>query len=161
MTQHINKEREVLTRMLPTEAATAALGTAIAPTLRAGMVIYVRGQLGAGKTTLVRGILTALGVRDRIKSPTYTLVEPYSVSSLYLYHFDFYRLRHPDEWLEAGFREYFGGNAICIIEWPEKAGSKLPHPDVAIDIAVTAGGRTIVVSATTEAGETCLRALQS
>jgi len=78
-----------------------------------------------------------------------------------LYHFDFYRLRHPDEWLEAGFREYFGGNAICIVEWPEKAGSKLPHPDVAIDIAVTAGGRTIVVSATTEAGETCLRALQS
>jgi len=161
MTQHINKEREVLTRVLPTEAATAALGTAIAPTLLAGMIIYVRGQLGAGKTTLVRGILTALGVKDRIKSPTYTLVEPYSVSSLYLYHFDFYRLRHPDEWVDAGFRDYFSSGAVCLVEWPDKAGAQLSAADMTIDLATAGDARKATLSADTEAGINCLRRLQT
>jgi tRNA threonylcarbamoyladenosine biosynthesis protein TsaE len=124
------------------------------------MVIYLKGDLGAGKTTLARGILQALGVLDRIKSPTYTLVEPYIISSLYLYHFDFYRLRYPDEWVDAGFREYFNSDAVCLVEWPDKAGGQLPAPDVTIEMAVAGDGRNITISATTEAGGNCLRRLQ-
>lgn len=150
-----------LTRPLAAEADTLALGAALAPGLRPGMVIYVRGELGAGKTTLARGILHACGVTERVKSPTYTLVEPYTVSSLYLYHFDFYRLRYPDEWADAGLREHFNDRAVCLVEWPEKAGGQLPAPDVTIEMTVAGDGRNITISATTEAGRNCLRQLQT
>ena len=105
-----------MTRDLATAADTLALGAALAPVLRPGMVVFLCGDLGAGKTTLARGVMGALGVPDRIKSPTYTLVEPYTISSLYLYHFDFYRLVNPDEWVDAGFREYFNDQAICLVD---------------------------------------------
>ena len=150
-----------MTRHLATEADTLALGATLAPGLRPGMVIYLNGELGAGKTTLARGVLHALGVTERVKSPTYTLVEPYTVSSLYLYHFDFYRVRYPDEWIDAGFREYFSSNAVCLVEWPEKAGGQLPAPDVTIDMTVAGDGRNITISANTEAGRNCLRRLQT
>jgi tRNA threonylcarbamoyladenosine biosynthesis protein TsaE len=125
------------------------------------MVIYLRGDLGAGKTTLARGILQALGVTDRIKSPTYTLVEPYIISSLYLYHFDFYRLRHPAEWVDAGFRDYFNNDAVCLIEWPEKAGEELPPADMTIDLTADGHARNATLRADTEAGTNCLRRLQT
>jgi tRNA threonylcarbamoyladenosine biosynthesis protein TsaE len=99
---------------LPDAPATEAAGRALAPALKAGMVVTLSGDLGAGKTTLVRGVLRAMDIAWPIKSPTYTLVEPYTVSSLYLYHFDFYRLRDPEEWEAAGYREYFGNNSICL-----------------------------------------------
>jgi len=150
-----------MTHHLAAEADTLAAGAQLAAGLRPGMVVYLNGDLGAGKTTLARGILSALGVTDRVKSPTYTLVEPYTISSLYLYHFDFYRLRYPDEWVDAGFREYFNSDAVCLVEWPDKAGGQLPAPDVTIDMAVTGDGRNITISATTEAGENCLRRLQT
>ena len=123
------------------------------------MVIYLRGDLGAGKTTLARGVLRALGVTDHVKSPTYTLVEPYIISSLYLYHFDFYRLKHPDEWVDAGFREYFNDNAVCLVEWPEKAGEHLPAADVTVDLTVDGDVRNATLSASTEAGRNCLTRL--
>src|SRR6187455_3815827 len=104
-----------LTRHLQAEADTLALGAAVAAGLTPGMVIYLRGELGAGKTTLARGLLQALGVTERIKSPTYTLVEPYIVSSLYLYHFDFYRFKRSSELAEAGFRDYFNAESLCLI----------------------------------------------
>ncbi len=148
-------------RPLAAESDTLALGAEIAPGLRPGMVVYLEGELGAGKTTLARGILQALGVRERIKSPTYTLVEPYTVSSLYLYHFDFYRLKYADEWVDAGFREYFGNAAICLVEWPEKAGPQLPAPDVTIEMTVAGDGRNITIIAKTEAGKNCLSRLQT
>ncbi len=125
------------------------------------MLIYLSGGLGAGKTTLARGLLRALGVKERVKSPTYTLVEPYTISSLYLYHFDFYRLRYTDEWVDAGFREYFNGDAVCLVEWPEKAGAQLPAPDVTIEMAVAGDGRSVTINAETEAGRNCLMRLQN
>jgi tRNA threonylcarbamoyladenosine biosynthesis protein TsaE len=150
-----------LTRHLASEAASIALGTELAGGVPPGMVIYLKGELGAGKTTLARALLQALGVTDRIKSPTYTLVEPYNVSSLYLYHFDFYRLQRPEEWIEAGFRDYFNAGAVCVVEWPEKAGAQLPAADMTIDLAVTGETRNATLSANTEAGINCLRRLQS
>ena len=150
-----------LTRHLPAEADTLALGAAVATGLTPGMVIYLRGELGAGKTTLARGLLQSLGVTERIKSPTYTLVEPYIVSSLYLYHFDFYRLQHPDEWVDAGFRDYFSSGAVCLVEWPDKAGAQLPAADMTIDLATAGDARKATLSADTEAGINCLRRLQT
>ncbi len=150
-----------LTRHLPAEADTLALGAAVAAGLTPGMVIYLRGELGAGKTTLARGLLQSLGVTERIKSPTYTLVEPYIVSSLYLYHFDFYRLQHPDEWVDAGFRDYFSSDAVCLVEWPDKAGAQLPAADMTINLATAGDARKATLSADTEAGINCLRRLQT
>jgi len=122
------------------EAETGALGAALAPLLQPGMRIYLRGDLGAGKTTLVRGILRALGHAGRVKSPTYTLVEVYTLSRLDLYHFDFYRFRDAHEWREAGFSDHFDGDAICLVEWPEKAGDDLPEPDLDIRIESVGNG---------------------
>jgi tRNA threonylcarbamoyladenosine biosynthesis protein TsaE len=161
MTSHHNQPAMQLTRHLATEADTLALGTSIAPGLQPGMLIYLNGDLGAGKTTLARGILQALGVTERIKSPTYTLVEPYIVSSLYLYHFDFYRLMHPNEWIDAGFRDYFNGDAVCLVEWPEKAGAELPPADMTIDLTADGDARNAALRANTEAGTNCLTRLQT
>ena len=129
--------------------------------LKPGMIVYLIGELGAGKTTLARGILQSLGVTERVKSPTYTLVEPYIVSSLYLYHFDFYRLKYLDEWVDAGLREHFNGSALCLVEWPDKAGERLPGADVTIEMTVAGDGRNVLISAETEAGRNCLRRLQT
>src|SRR5688572_30868336 len=108
---------------LPDAAATEALGAALAPGVTPGRVLHLRGDLGAGKTTVVRGLLRALGHAGRVKSPTYTLVEPYELSSLHFYHFDFYRLKDRSEWEHAGFRDYFNAQSMCVIEWPERAGA--------------------------------------
>ncbi|HSQ04081.1 MAG TPA: tRNA (adenosine(37)-N6)-threonylcarbamoyltransferase complex ATPase subunit type 1 TsaE, partial [Burkholderiales bacterium] len=93
------------------------------------MVVYLTGELGAGKTTLVRGILRDLGFPGRVKSPTFSLVEVYEVSSLYLYHFDFYRFTKGSEWRESGLGEHFNPESVCLVEWPEKA-TGLPGPDL-------------------------------
>jgi tRNA threonylcarbamoyladenosine biosynthesis protein TsaE len=149
------------TRRLNGEADTIAFGRELAVGLKPGMVVYLKGDLGAGKTTLARGLLQALGVTERIKSPTYTLVEPYTISSLYLYHFDFYRLRYPDEWVDAGFREYFTRDAVCLVEWPENAGGKLPPADVTVELVVDGEGRALTLNANTEAGTNCLSRLKT
>ena len=150
----------LLQRNLATESDTTAFGAQLAPLMQGGMVICLSGELGAGKTTLVRGLLRAMGISGRVKSPTYTLVEPYVVSKLYLYHFDFYRFSRSDEWVDAGFREYFNRDSVCLVEWPEKAGGQLPAPDLGIVMEVNGNGRRITVSADTEAGENCLARLQ-
>lgn len=144
---------------LPDENATLALGAALAPGLAPGMVITLRGELGAGKTTLVRGLLRALGHAGRVKSPTYTLVEVYELSRLSLYHFDFYRFHDPSEWIEAGFRDIFNGRNACLVEWPERAQGQLPPADLEIALAVTEPGRSATLSAGSPAGERLLAAL--
>jgi tRNA threonylcarbamoyladenosine biosynthesis protein TsaE len=148
-----------LTRILPSEADTLALGAALAPCLRGGMVVYLSGELGAGKTTLARGILRALGHSGRVKSPSFALVEPYKLSKLYLYHFDFYRFSDPKELEEAGFREYFSQETVCLVEWPENARDLLPAADLTVTLAVAGTGRRVEVGAGTEGGRLCLRSL--
>ena len=141
--------------VLRDEAATLELGRRIAARLRPGVRIYLHGDLGAGKTTLVRGILRGLGHAGRVKSPTFTLLETYAVSSLYLYHFDFYRLKAPDEWRDAGFREAFSEEGICVVEWPEKAAG-LPPADLSVHLTHAASGRLVRLVAQGAWGAACL-----
>jgi tRNA threonylcarbamoyladenosine biosynthesis protein TsaE len=119
-------------------------------------VIFLEGDLGAGKTTLVRGLLRGRNYAGRVKSPTYTLVEPHVVSGLNLYHFDFYRFNSPDEYLEAGLDEYFAGDGICLVEWPDKAAPYLPAPDLCLHLRVVGNGRQLDVQARGSRGESCL-----
>ena len=150
---------------LADERETGRLGAALAhaieaatPAIRArGLVVALSGDLGTGKTALVRATLRTLGVGGAIKSPSYALVEPYVVSSLNFYHFDFYRLAKADEFPSAGFRDLFGPAAVCLIEWPEKAGRHLPQPDLKVELRVDGEGRRAVLAAATELGATCLR----
>ncbi|WP_255990145.1 tRNA (adenosine(37)-N6)-threonylcarbamoyltransferase complex ATPase subunit type 1 TsaE [Chitinolyticbacter albus] len=144
---------------LADEAATLALGAALAGALEAGLVVFLEGDLGAGKTTLTRGLLRALGHTGRVKSPTYTLVEPYVVSNLYLYHFDLYRFHDPSEWEDAGFRDYFNPESVCLIEWADKAAALLPEPDWLIQLAPQAEGRIAEIAARTPHGTACLARL--
>lgn len=141
---------------LPDPAATEALGRALAAGAAPGRVLHLRGELGSGKTTLVRGLLRALGHSGRVKSPTYTLVEPYEVSSLHFYHFDFYRLKNQEEWTQAGFREYFDAHAFCVVEWPERAADLLAPPDLEVSLFFDATARRARLEAHTEAGRVWL-----
>jgi tRNA threonylcarbamoyladenosine biosynthesis protein TsaE len=145
---------------LPDPAATEALGRALAPGAAPGRVVHLRGDLGAGKTTLARGLLRGLGHAGRVKSPTYTLVEPYELSSLHFYHFDFYRLKNKEEWEEAGFREYFNAQSFCVVEWPERAKGLLALPDLEVTLAFEGEARRARVAAHTEAGEGWLSSLR-
>ena len=146
---------------MPDPAATEALGAALAPGAAPGRVIHLRGELGAGKTTVARGLLHALGHPGRVKSPSYTLVEPYELSSLHFYHFDFYRLKNKEEWEEAGFREYFNPHSLCVVEWPERAAELLSMPDLEISLLFDGEARRARVDAHTEAGRAWLSSLRS
>ena len=147
--------------ILPDERATLALGAALAGSLVPGLTIYLRGELGAGKTTLVRGLLRQLGHEGPVRSPTYTLVEVYEVSRLHLHHFDFYRFHDPREWIDAGFRESFNGRTVSLIEWPERAGGLLPPADVEIVLESPATGRSAVLTSSTLPGQKCLELLEA
>jgi len=148
-----------ITFELADEAATLNMGASLACSLSAGLTIYLHGDLGAGKTTLVRGLLHALGHQGKVKSPTYTLVEPYEISGLHVYHFDLYRFIDPEEWDAAGFRDYFNAQSVCLVEWPEKAGELLPQPDMDIRLSQKGAGREISLFANTDNGEKCLSSL--
>ncbi|MFT3847786.1 MAG: tRNA (adenosine(37)-N6)-threonylcarbamoyltransferase complex ATPase subunit type 1 TsaE [Propionivibrio sp.] len=150
------------------EAATNAFGQALAPLLAPGMVVWLDGDLGAGKTTLVRAVLRAFGHAGPVKSPTYTLVEVYVVSSIYLYHFDFYRFNQAEEFEDAGLGEYFREDTLCLVEWPEKAAGHVPEPDLELAFRFAADGREgadvgriLELHARTEAGLRCIKAIKS
>jgi tRNA threonylcarbamoyladenosine biosynthesis protein TsaE len=125
-----------------------------------GLQVQLSGDLGAGKTTLVRATLRALGHAGRVRSPTYTLVEPYSLATqtgpLELYHFDLYRFADPAEWADAGFREYFDAGAICLVEWPQRAGGLLGVPDLEFTLEQEGEGRVLTARAFSETGKSCL-----
>jgi tRNA threonylcarbamoyladenosine biosynthesis protein TsaE len=130
---------------LPTSLATEHYGLEFASTLQAGSIVFLSGDLGAGKTSLVRGILQGLGHEGTVKSPTFTLVEPYSLDCE-VYHFDLYRLEDPAEELEMiGMRDYLHPTAICLIEWPEKAAGYLPKPNWWLTLEIESDGRRLTV----------------
>ena len=148
------------TAYLPDETATAALGAALARAVLPGLVIYLHGDLGAGKTALTRALLRAAGHQGTVKSPTYTLSEPYRVQiggqPVNVIHYDLYRMSSPEEFLDAGFREDFDGRNICIVEWPEKGEPVLPLPDVKVLLKVSGLGREVELQALSELGLLCL-----
>jgi tRNA threonylcarbamoyladenosine biosynthesis protein TsaE len=146
---------------LPDAAATLALGEALAPGAAPGRVLHLRGDLGSGKTTLVRGLLRGLGHRGRVKSPSYALLEPYTLSRLNFYHFDFFRFKDRTEWLSSGFREHFNPRSLCAVEWPERAGDLLPPPDLELRLQFAGDARRATLEAHTPAGEAWLSSLQS
>lgn len=141
---------------LADEAATLACGAALAAAVRPGMVLFLEGGLGAGKTTLTRGLLRGLGWGGNVKSPTYTLVEPYELASGPFYHFDLYRLLDPEELELIGGRDYFSSDAICVVEWPDKGAGFLPPADLLIRLATAGSGRDILVCSGSAAGKTAV-----
>jgi tRNA threonylcarbamoyladenosine biosynthesis protein TsaE len=134
------------TQILKDEAATLQAAAVLATLLRPGQVIYLHGDLGAGKTTLVRGILHALGHVGKVKSPTYTIVELYNLALASCYHFDLYRFQDPEEWEAAGFRDYFNTSSICLVEWPERADQVLPPADIEIHFDILPHGRVLHIT---------------
>jgi len=161
----VSEDAPVLEESLADEPATMEFGVRFSKTLKPGVSIWLQGDLGAGKTTLARGVLRGLGFVGRVKSPTYTLVELYPFSLFNLYHFDLYRITDQNEWEDAGFREYFNPASVCLVEWPEKAGDLLPDPDVEISLQFVGeggeGGRVVTVVGLTEAGRACIAQLLS
>ncbi len=145
--------------LLANEAATLAAGAKFSQCAVTGLVVFLHGDLGAGKTTFTRGFLQGLGFAGKVKSPTYTLVEPYPFNHLTVYHFDLYRFIDEEEWEAAGFREYFNPNSICLIEWPEKAGYLLPEPDIHVHLMHEGLQRKIQFLANTAQAEQCLAQL--
>jgi tRNA threonylcarbamoyladenosine biosynthesis protein TsaE len=141
---------------LPDEAATARLGAALLA-LGGPALVLLEGDLGAGKTTLVRGFLRAAGHAGAVRSPTYTLVESYRTARCAVHHFDLYRLGDPLELEELGARDYFAGDAWCFVEWPERAATLLPAAELGIELAVHGPGRRATLRAVSERGRAWLR----
>jgi len=148
---------------LKNEAETGDLGRELAQGVAAsgrGLVIFLEGDLGMGKTTLSRGVIRGLGHSGAVKSPTYTLVEPYEELQPPAYHFDLYRLADPEELEYMGIRDYLNGHSLCLIEWPERGSGVLPEPDLEIRLEARNGGRAVAISARSEAGIRLLNELE-
>jgi tRNA threonylcarbamoyladenosine biosynthesis protein TsaE len=143
----------VVTRELTSDIETLALGAQLANHLTQGAYIFLSGPLGAGKTTFSRGILRGLGYTDKVKSPTYTLVEPYEVNGQAIYHFDFYRVEQAAELEHIGIREYFTPTSVCIIEWPEVGVILLPKPDLVCHFLFKDNGRVVRIESQTSRGK--------
>lgn len=147
---------------LKNEQSTEVFGAALAKSLPDdGLIIYLHGDLGTGKTTLSRGVIRALGHTGAVKSPTYTLAEPYEFFHFPLYHFDLYRLTHPEEVEFLGVDEYFEPPSVCIIEWPERGRGFLPAADLDISLQTSGNGRRLICRAYTEHGAQVVVRLQA
>lgn len=138
------------------ESAMAHLAQALAKVLTAPTVIYLDGDLGAGKTTFCRALIRQLGYQGAVKSPTYTIVEPYQWPELQLYHFDLYRLVEPEELEYLGIDDYFHNQAVCLIEWPERGAGILPGADIKLILQIVEQQRVIEICALTEGGRQLL-----
>ena len=148
----------VFERFLPDQDATEAFGGQLATGVGdAGLVVFLHGDLGAGKTTLVRGFLRALGHTGRVKSPTYTLVEPYTLAQRSLHHLDLYRLADAEELEWIGIRDLLDSGALCLIEWPEQGAGFLPDPDLHIFLHSVDAGRQVRAESASIPGERLLQ----
>ena len=148
-----------LTFFLKNEDDTIAVGQKLARHVQAPLTLYLTGDLGAGKTTLSRGLIQGLGHRGAVKSPTYTLVEPYQLGDLSVFHFDLYRLRDPEELEFMGIRDYFRADTLCLVEWPEQGHGYLPVADLDLHLTFESEHRRVVISANTDAGARIIKAL--
>ncbi|MCF2856901.1 tRNA (adenosine(37)-N6)-threonylcarbamoyltransferase complex ATPase subunit type 1 TsaE [Pseudoalteromonas sp. SMS1] len=154
-------QNDTLQLSLADELATIALGKRFASSITEGAVFYMHGDLGAGKTTMTRGLVQGLGHVGNVKSPTYTLVEPYELSERAVYHFDLYRLGDPEELEFMGIRDYFSANTVCIVEWPEKGQGYIPHPDIDVYLAYEGDARSVTLKAQSERGKQLLATISS
>jgi tRNA threonylcarbamoyladenosine biosynthesis protein TsaE len=154
-------QSDELTLTLEDVAATERLGAVLAGILPDGMVIFLQGDLGAGKTSLVRGALRALGHQGAVKSPTYTLLEEYSLAGKDINHFDLYRLTDPEELDLIGIRDYFNGKASCFVEWPQRGLGCLPREDLRIQISLDGNGRVARITSRSESGMKVLKFIQT
>lgn len=146
-----------ITRFLPDEDATLQLGESWAATVMPPLVVYLQGDLGAGKTTFTRGLLRGAGYKGAVKSPTYTIVESYPLPRFtLLHHFDLYRFTSPEEWQDAGLDDLFASNCLCLIEWPQQGGTFVPAADLTVMLEHDGTGRKCTLTAHTEKGKKSL-----
>ena len=147
--------------ILPDEDAQVAFGAALGSALAGRGQVHLEGELGAGKTTLTRGILRAYGHQGAVKSPTYTLVEPYRLGAVEVNHFDLYRLGDPEELEFIGARDLLDGDTLSLVEWPSRGAGWLPAPDLALELEVLDAGRGVTLSARSAYGEAVLARLET
>ena len=138
------------------EKKTLEFGNNISKYLFGGLLIFLKGELGSGKTTLTRGLIKGLGYKGSVKSPTYSLLEQYKFRKLNINHFDLYRFNTADEWITSGFQEHLNNVDVNIIEWSEMANEILPIPDLEIKFSYVNDGRVINIKSFTEKGYKCL-----
>lgn len=155
----IEADQLIFSATLADDDATVAFGRALGKACEKGAIIYLQGDLGAGKTTLSRGVMRYFGHEGAVKSPTYTLVEPYLLEQKSIYHFDLYRLADPEELEYLGMREAFNSGNICLVEWPSKGAGFLPQSDIVILLHTVPEGRNVEWFGVSEKGENQAKAL--
>lgn len=155
----MNELNQVVTLDLPDEKASEDFAARLALYLVPSLTITFSGDLGAGKTTIIRAMLRNLGIQSTIKSPTFSLVESYLCQGMSIHHFDLYRIHHEEELEYLGFRDYFTNQSICCIEWAENAGKLLPKIDIRFNLSIKGAGRAMQIIALSDVGKRILTRL--
>ena len=155
----MNELKKTVTLDLPDEQSSAHFAAHLAYCLHPPLILTFNGDLGAGKTTIIRAMLKQLGIESTIKSPTFSLVESYLCQNMPVHHFDLYRIQHEDELEYLGFRDYFTNESICCVEWAENAGKALPKADIQFKLNIKGAGREMQIIPFSDAGKRILALL--